>query len=448
MVNFQKEYESKTVSAREAVKVVKSGDWIDYCFNVAMPEACDRALAERAHELEDVKVRGLLSLRAPRVMEEGARADGEAAFTFNSYYYSAHDRRLAKTGAYFHIPLRFVELPLFYRREFESVDVAFITVCPMDRFGYFNFGPTCGATAEICRKAKIVVLEVNRNMPRALGKYDEAIHISDVDWIVESDHALPTLGMKDPTDIDRKVAAEIMPELADGACLQLGVGSMPNAVGMMIAESGLRDLGVHSEMYVDSLMALTLAGKISGKRKKTDPGKQVYTFAAGSPELYSFIDNNPQLMIAPVDYVNDPYVIAQNDHFISINNAIEIDLFGQVNAESMAGRQISGSGGQLDFVIGASHSRNGKSFICLSSTYSDPSGRLHSRIVPALLSGSIVTDPRTAVHYVVTEYGKAKLKGMSAWERAEALISISHPDFRDDLIREAEKFGIWRRRRG
>lgn len=445
MRDFQKEYESKLVSAQEAVKVVKSGDWIDYCFNVAMPEACDRALAERAHELDDVKLRGLLSLHTPYVMEAN-QAAGKSAFTFNSYYYSALDRRLSKMGAYFHIPLRFMELPLFYRQEIESVDVAFITVCPMDRFGFFNFGPSCGATAEICRKAKTVVLEVNRNMPRALGKYDEAIHISAVDRIVESDRALPTLGTKEPTEIDRKVAAEIMTEISDGACLQLGVGSMPNAVGLMLAESGLTDLGVHSEMYVDSLMELALAGKINGTRKTTDPGKQVYTFAAGSAELYSFIDNNPELMIAPVDYVNDPYVIAQNDQFISINNAIEIDLFGQVNAESMAGRQISGPGGQLDFVIGASHSRNGKSFICLSSTYCDKSGRIYSRIVPALLPGSIVTDPRTTVHYVVTEYGKAKLKGLSSWERAEALISISHPDFREELVREAEKLRIWRKR--
>lgn len=446
MIDYSKQYAEKLRTAAEAVQLVKSGDWVDYGISVSFPTALDEALAERACELEDVKIRSLLSMREPKVISASRQA-GHTAFVFNSFYYSGYDRKAAKDGGVFHIPMRFVELPEYYRREYDSLDVAFLSVCPMDKFGYFNLGPTSGGMMEACRKAKTVIVEVNRNMPRALGKYDEMIHLRDVTAVIEADYPMPVLSAKEPDAVDRKIAELILPEIRDGACLQLGIGGMPNAVGKMLADSDLKDLGVHSEMYVDSLMELTLRGKVTGRRKATDPGKQVYTLCAGSADLYEFVDDNPELMVAPVDYVNDPIVIAQNDHFISINNAIEIDLFGQINSESMAGRHISGTGGQLDFVIGASHSRGGKSFVCLSSTFTDAKGETKSRIIPSMLPGSIVTDPRNVVHYVVTEYGMVKLKGLSTWERAEALIAIAHPDFRDELVHEAERYGIWRKRR-
>ena len=240
------------------------------------------------------------------------------------------------------------------------------------------------------------------------------------------------------------MAEYILEEIPNGACLQLGIGGMPNAVGKLIAESDLKDLGVHTEMYVDAYVEMAKAGKINGSRKNIDTNKQVYAFAAGSQELYDYIDNNPEMYSASVGYVNDVRTVSALDNFMSINNAVNIDLFGQVNAESAGVKHISGAGGQLDFVLGAYLSRGGKSFICCSSTFKDKAGNLKSRILPVLDSGSIVTDTRTNTHFVVTEYGKVNLKGLSTWQRAEKLISIAHPQFRDELIKDAQKMGIWR----
>ena len=249
-----------------------------------------------------------------------------------------------------------------------------------------------------------------------------------------------------PTEVDEAVTKLVVPMIPDGACLQLGIGSMPTTIGTGIAQSDLTNLGVHTEMYVDSFVDLAMAGKITGNRKAIDRGKQVYSFAVGSKKLYDYLDNNPECVSAPVNYVNDAHTISQLDNFISINNAVDIDLFGQVNAESAGTKAISGAGGQLDFVLGAYLSHGGKSFICMSSTFTNrKTGEVLSRIRPTLANGSIVTDTRSNTMYVVTEYGVINLKGLAAWQRAEALIGIAHPDFRDDLIKEAQKMHIWRR---
>ena len=248
------------------------------------------------------------------------------------------------------------------------------------------------------------------------------------------------------SEVDMAVAKLVVPEICDGACLQLGIGSMPNAIGKMIAESDLKDLGVHTEMYVDAFVDMSIAGRITGLRKPFDRGRQTYAFAAGTQKLYDFIDNNPECMAAPVSYVNDIARVSQIDNFISINGAVDIDLYGQVSSESSGIHHISGAGGQQDFVMGAYLSKGGKSFICCSSSYMDKkSGQLKSRIRPTLLEGSVVTATRTNLHYVVTEYGKFNAKGKSTWERAEGLIAIAHPQFREELIAEAEKMHIWRR---
>ena len=248
-----------------------------------------------------------------------------------------------------------------------------------------------------------------------------------------------------PTDVDRTVANLIVPEIPNGACLQLGIGGMPNTVGALIAESDLKDLGVHTEMYVDAFVDIAKAGKINGKNKTLDYGRQVFAFAAGTKKLYDYVNKNPDVMGAPVDYTNDVHVISQLDKFISINNIVDLDLFGQVNAESAGIKHISGTGGQLDFVMGAYLSKGGKSFICLSSAMKGKDGQLKSRIVPTLTNGSICTDPRSTVQYLVTEYGMINLKGLNTWQRAEQIISIAHPQFRDELIKDAEKMGIWRK---
>jgi butyryl-CoA:acetate CoA-transferase len=321
-----------------------------------------------------------------------------------------------------------------------------IQVAPMDKHGYFSFGPNASHLGAVCEKAEHVIVEVNKNMPRCLGGMEDSIHISQVEAIVEGDSpALGEIPAGGPaSDIDKKVAELIVNEIPNGACLQLGIGGMPNAVGSLIAQSDLKDLAVHTEMYVDAFVDIANAGKITGARKSIDRFRQVYAFGAGTKKLYDYLDDNPQCMSAPVDYTNDVRVISQIDNFISINNAIDIDLYGQVNAESAGTRQISGAGGQQDFVMGAYLSNGGKSFICMSSTFTDKQGNLHSRIRPTLAEGSIVTDTRPQTMYVVTEYGMVNLKGLSAWERAEALISIAHPDLRDSLIQDAEKLGMWR----
>ena len=221
---------------------------------------------------------------------------------------------------------------------------------------------------------------------------------------------------------------------------------MPNAIGSLIAQSDLKDLGVHTEMYVDAFVDIAKAGKITGARKQLDKGRQVYAFGAGTQKMYDYLNDNPECMSAPVDYTNDIRSISALDNFISINNAVDIDLFGQVNAETAGLKHISGAGGQLDFVLGAYLSKGGKSFICLSSTFfNKKTGHLESRIRPTLENGSIVTDTRANIHYLCTEYGCVNLKGLTTWEKAEALISVAHPDFREDLIKEAEKMHIWRR---
>lgn len=438
-------YQQKLVSAEEAVKVVKSGDWVDYGCGTNVPLELDKALAARAEELEDVNLRGFLVFRPLAIYDANDRV-GRRVFTFNSWHFGGVERKQASKGYAFFIPFRYTEVCKMYREEdaVERVDVAMIQAAPMDQHGYLSFGPTNSHLMEVVRRAKTVILEVNKQLPRVPGLYDDAVHISQVDYVVEADNPVDVLGNAKASEVDRQIAESVVKLIKNGATLQLGIGGMPNAVGEIIAQSDLKDLGVHTEMYVDSMMAMTKAGVITGAKKARDRGKQVYGFAAGSKELYEFMADNPLFASAPVEYVNDPAVISSFDNFISINNAIEIDLYGQVNAETAGQRQISGTGGQLDFVMGSYKSKGGKSIIALSSTFADKSGKLHSRILPTLSPGTIVTDPRTTGQWIVTEYGMFNLKGKSTWQRAEGLISIAHPDFRDELIAAAEAQGIWR----
>jgi butyryl-CoA:acetate CoA-transferase len=443
-MGFEEEYRQKLVTADEAVKVVKSGDWVDYGWCNGTPDALDRALAKRTDELTDVKLRGGILMKMPAVFE---REDAAEHFCWNSWHMGGIERKLISRGCSFYSPIRYSELPRYYREHIEPDDVVMIVTTPMDAHGFFNFGPNASHLMAAIERAKTVIVEVNKNMPRCLGGFESEIHISKVDYIVEGDHpAIGELPAGGPaTEIDKKVAKLIVDEIPNGACLQLGIGGMPNAVGALIAESDLKDLGVHTEMYVDAFVDIAKAGKITGAKKNIDRFRQTYAFGAGTKKMYDYMNDNPELMSAPVDYTNDVRVIAQIDNFISINNAVDVDLFGQVSAESSGIRQISGAGGQMDFVMGAYLSNGGKSFICLSSTFTDKTGKTTSRIRPTLIEGSAVTDTRPTTEYIVTEYGMVNLKGLSTWERAEKLISIAHPDFRDELIQEAEKMHIWRR---
>lgn len=445
-MSFIKEYAEKLVTAEEAVKVVKSGDWLDYGWCSATARELDKALAAHVveNDLVDLKIRGGILMWVPEIFKIENPADH---ITWNSWHMSGVERKAIAQGFAYYTPIRYSEMPRYYRDSKQDVDVAMFQVAPMDDHGYFNFGPNASHMMAMCERAKTIIVEVNKNMPRCLGGFEEAIHISQVDNIVEGPNPLMAeLGAGGPaTDVDKRVAELIVEEIPNGACLQLGIGGMPNAVGSLIAESDLKDLGVHTEMYVDAFVDIAKAGKINGSKKNIDRFRQTYAFGAGTQKLYDYIHDNPQCMSAPVDYTNDIHSISAIDNFMSINNAVDVDLFGQVSSESSGIKHISGAGGQLDFVLGAYLSNGGKSFICCSSTFMTRDGEMKSRIVPTLQPGSVVTDTRANIHYLVTEYGKVNLKGLSTWEKCDAIISVAHPDFRDELIAEAEKMHIWRR---
>ena len=441
-MDVREAYNQKLRTPEEAVKVVRSGDWIDYGWNACAPVALDRALAERHQELHDVKVRGAVLMARPAIMSVPDTAEH---FIWNSWHMGGLERKLIDEGCAYYIPLRYSELPRYYRENVDPIHVAMIQVAPMDDEGYFSYGLNASHLQALFEKAEVIILEVNRKYPRCHGGDDTRIHISRVDMVVEGgDPDLNQLPAAAPNEVDRAVADLIVSQIPDGACLQLGIGGMPNAVGSLIAQSDLKDLGVHTEMYVDAFVDLALAGKINGSKKAIDRGLQVFAFGAGTQKLYDYLHENPQCRAYPVDYTNDVRVIAQLDNFISINNAVDVDLFGQVNAESSGIRHISGAGGQQDFVLGAYLSKGGKSFVCCASTIRGKDGSLQSRIRPTLREGSVVTDTRCNVQYLVTEYGMVNLKGATTWERAERIISIAHPDFREELIREAERMKIWR----
>ena len=444
-MDYKELYAHKLMTADAAAALVKSGDWVDYGWTVTTPVAVDAALAKRLPEMENVNFRGGILMWVPEIFNN---QDPAEHMSWNSWHMSGIERKAAAQGFAFYAPIRYSELPRYYRDSKDPVNIAIFQVAPMDAHGYFNFGPSASHMAAVCEKAEKIIVEVNTNMPRCLGGMENGIHISQVTGIVEGTN--PPIGQMaaagPASAVDLAVANLVVPQIPNGACLQLGIGGMPNAIGSLIAQSDLKDLGVHTEMYVDAFVDIAKAGKINGSRKQLDKGRQVYAFAAGTQKLYDYLNDNPECMSAPVDYTNDIRSISAQDNFISINNAVDVDLFGQINAESAGTRNISGAGGQLDFVLGAYLSKGGKSFICLSSTFMDKkSGRIQSRIRPTLANGSIVTDTRANVHYLCTEYGCVNLKGLSTWQKAEAIISVAHPDFREELIAEAAKMNIWRR---
>ncbi|MDH7478932.1 MAG: acetyl-CoA hydrolase/transferase C-terminal domain-containing protein [Syntrophomonadaceae bacterium] len=443
MSSYADQYRSKLVSPEEAVKIVKSGDWIDYGFGHTNPYALDKALAARKDELKDIKIRHCLSLQVHEVWKVDPKGE---TFTFNSWHFSGADRKHHDMGLAYYIPMIFRNEPVFYRKSlFKEVDVAMLRVTAMNKHGYFNFHCANAATRAQCDVAKKIILEVNPKLPWAMGGREECIHISEVDYIVEADSPVQVIPPATPTETDKKIAQLIVEEMVDGSCIQLGIGGLPNMVGTMIAESDLKDLGCHTEMLVDAYYHMYEAGKLTNRCKGIEAGKSVYAFAAGSQFLYDWMDNNPGLATFPVNYTNNPHNIAMNDNMMTINNCVEVDLFGQISSESSGPRHISGTGGQLDFTTGAYMSKGGKAFICCTSSYKDKQGNLHSRIVPMLPQGSIVTVPRTQAHIIVTEFGKADLAGRSTWERAERIISIAHPDKRDELVKAAEQMGVWRK---
>jgi len=426
---------AQTISSQAAAALVKSGMWLDYGVSMSQPDVFDRALAARKEELTNIKIRSCLTLKPRAVLE--ADPEGKHFFWF-SWHFSGYDRQQHDAGQCHYLPLNLGEVPDYYRRFIDPVDIVILKTCPPDENGFLNFGPTNVWHRAIVERAKVVIVEITRGLPYVFGEQN-GLHLSEVDYLMEGDdQPAPELPNPPATEIDRAVAKQIAAEIDDGACLQVGIGGMPNAVCALLLESGVRDLGVHTEMLTDGILHLYEAGIITGTKKSLDAGKIVFTFAVGSSALYSAIDRNPVFESYPVNYTNAPDTIMWNRRVVSINNTTQIDLQGQAASESDGHRHISGTGGQLQFVRGAYVSNGGKSFICLASTY-EKRGQRRSRIVLEMAPGTIVTTPRSDIMYIVTEYGMVNLKGKSVAERAKALISIAHPDFREELERQAYK---------
>lgn len=440
-MNFAEEYKRKLRTPEEAVKLVKDGDWVDYSVGIGFPVLLDAALAKRKDELRDIKIRGSLAMQPIQAVEQDRE---RRTFTYNSWHCSGYERKLCDEGLCNYIPMIFRNMVSYYRR-YLTVNVAMISVAPMDSKGFFNFSMVNCTTRAILDAADLIILEVNEHMPHVYGGQEDCIHISEVDVVVEGAHKpLAQLPIPPATEIDEKIASLLLPHIPDGATIQLGIGGMPNSVGKLMAESDLKDLGMHTELLSDGFVDLYEAGKLTNSRKTLHRGKGVFGIALGSQRLYDWVGENQGLLSFPMDYVNQPSVMAQMENMISINNCIAIDLYGQVSSESAGTRHISGTGGQLDFSTGAYDAPGGKGFICMTSSYRDKAGNLKSRILPKFTQGDIITAPRTQAFYIVTEYGIVNLAGRSTWERAELLISLAHPDFRDELIAAADKQKIWR----
>jgi len=430
--------QARHIAAADAAGLVRSGDWVDYGAVLGQPDAFDTALAARIDELYDVSIRGCMSTRPRAVVE----ADAERAHvSFYNWHMSAYDRKQGDAGLQHYIPSNLGEIPDYYRRFIDPPDILVVKTCPMDADGYFNLSITNLWHGAVASRATVVIVEVDPALPYVHG-IDNGIHVSQVDYVIDGvDLPLPELPSPEPTDVDRAVATLIAGEIEDGACLQIGIGAMPNTVCSLLADSGVRDLGIHTEMLTDGIIALYEAGIATGSAKSLHPGKLVCSFGLGSASTYAAIHDNPDISCQPIDRTNLPENIVRNDRMVAINNTTQMDLQGQASSESDGHRQISGTGGQLQFMRSAYASSGGKSFLCMSSVY-ERDGVRRSRIVLDLTPGNIVTAPRSDLMYVVTEYGLVNLKGRSIPERAGAMISVAHPDFRDDLERNARDSGL------
>lgn len=418
---------------------MEPGQWVDYGFGMGQPDAFDQALAERRDGLAGVRIRSALSMRPRAVVEADPKG---RHFQWLCWHFSGIDRRSHDAGLAHYIPLNFGEAPDLYRRFIDPVDVAVVKCCPRDPHGFYNFSGACTYHEALLQRARTVIVEIDPKLPHVHGPRN-GIHESGVDYVIETDGlGPPILSNPPPSEVDQRIADHVAAEIPDGACLQVGIGGLPNAVCAAIRKSGVLDLGIHTEMLVDGLVDLCEAGLVNGSRKQTHIGKIVFTFAGGSERLYRFLHENPDLLTLPVDETNLPHHIMANDRVISINSTTQVDLQGQVASESAGHRHISGTGGQLQFVRGAYASKEGKSFMCLPSTRIRKDGVVESRIVFSLTHGNIVTTPRTDIMHVATEWGIVNLKGRSVPERVSALVSIAHPEFRESLSRQARDNGL------
>ena len=422
------DYKAKLCTAGEAVSCVKSEDWVWISGNAAAPFTLMEALSARSGELHNVHLSHVLLMGEDPLSKPGM----EKAFHHNSLFVGPADRVSVNDGRSAYVPIHLHMIPKAIRLGACRVDVAMVQCSPPDDHGFMSLGLEVMANKASVEMAKTLIVQVNDQMPRVLG--DSFIHVSRASRIVETSLPLLELTGKAASDVEKKIGATIAEMIPDGATLQMGIGGIPDAVLALL--EGKRDLGIHTEMISDGLMRAMEQGIITGTRKTLHPGKVVSTFILGTRNLYDFVHDNPLFELHPVDHTNDPFIIAQNDHMIAINSALEVDLTGQVCSDSIGPYIYSGFGGQLDFIRGAAASKGGKPIIALPATAKK--GTM-SRIVPKLKEGSGVVTTRADVHYVVTEFGVANLWGKNLQERAKSLVGIAHPDFRDMLEQEARE---------
>lgn len=427
-MSWTEQYQKKVVTAAEAAKVVKSGDRIFLTGNCSVPTTILAALVDRAHELENVEIDQALTIGSADYVSP----EMEGHLRVNTMFISHNTREAVHAGRADFTPVLLSEYPLLFKNKHLPVNVAFIHLSPPDEHGYCSFGVEVGLSKSPAESAEIIVAEVNNQMPRTLG--DSFIHVSDLDYIVPVDYPLPELAMGDgkPSEKVEKIAQFIAELIPDEATMQMGIGAVPDAVLKYLYDK--KNLGIHTELFSDGVIDLVEAGVITNNKKTLHPGKIITGFILGSKRLYEWVHNNPLIEFLRTEYVNDPFIISRNHRMVAINSAIEVDLTGQICADSIGTKLYSGVGGQLDFVYGASRSQGGVPIIALPSTAKD-----FSRIVPTLKPGAGVVTTRNHIQYVVTEYGIAHLYGKTIRERALALINISHPDYRDELKKQAHE---------
>ena len=437
---MREQRQTKFVTPEEAVQAVRDGDWVDYGFGAGFPELLDRALAGRVGRVADVKIRGGLVIR-PRI-EVVERDPEQQSFTYYSWHIGDYERKLQSRGLVKFMPVMLRSLPCLYRDKHIRCDVAFVPVSAPDSQGYCGLGISNYAWRTILESARTVVFEINEKLPRLQGvDGSHRVHLSEADFAVEGEHEpLPQRSYREPSAMDLQIAKLVVEEIPDGAVLSLGVGGVPFTVAKLLAQSDRKDLGCHTGTISDAFLELWKAGKLTNAKKEVDRGWSTWNLAMGSQELYDWLDREPQLFRpGDLDYVHSVERISQMSNVISINGGVEVDLMGQENGESAGTRQLSGIGGQMDFLEGAYRSKGGKGFVCLNATHKRKDGTLKSNIVPCIAGGSTVSAPRTMIQYVATEYGVAKLSGKTLRERAEALAAIAHPDFREELLRYARE---------
>jgi acetyl-CoA hydrolase len=426
-------YQSRVATPQEAVKAIKDGSRIFLTGNVSVPQTVLGALVEYAPKLKDVEICQALTVGSA----DYVKPEMEGHLRVNTMFISANIRKAVQEGRADFTPVLLSEFPLLFKRGILPVDVAMIHVSLPDEHGFCSLGVEVGLTKSPAESAKLIIAEVNEQMPRTLG--DAFIHVSRLNYIIPVNYPIPEMAMSEAgnDEVVEKIAGHIAELIPDGATMQMGIGAIPDAVLKYLRNK--KDLGVHSELFSDGVIDLVDAGILTNARKTLHPGKIVAGFILGTKKLYDWVDDNPLIELHRTEYVNDPFVIAQNERMVAINSAIEVDLTGQVCADSIGPKFYSGVGGQLDFIYGASRSKGGVPIIALPSTTTLKDGKMVTRITAMLKQGAGVVTTRNHVRYVVTEYGVADLYGKTIRQRARQLINIAHPDFRRDLEKEARE---------